>query len=65
MNSELDLIPLKSVPYKVNKDTKEKKLISVDVENEKGVPAGKFGWCITCRGRSDLYCRETRHPVCS
>ena len=29
------------------------------------IPAGKFGWCIMCRGQANLYCKDTRHPVCS
>ena len=33
--------------------------------NEQGIPAGKFGWCVCCRGTANLYCKHTRHPVCS
>jgi hypothetical protein len=50
---------------KIMKDDKYKKSINVYLENEKGIPAGKFGWCIVCRDKADVYCRETRHPVCS
>ena len=37
----------------------------VDITNEIGVPAGKFGWCIMCRGPANLYCKDTRYPVCA
>mmetsp|Transcript_7302 Transcript_7302/g.12325 ORF Transcript_7302/g.12325 Transcript_7302/m.12325 type:complete len:227 (+) Transcript_7302:1101-1781(+) len=33
--------------------------------NERGQPSGKFGWCIACRSTANLYCKHTRHPVCS
>jgi len=33
--------------------------------NELGVPSGKFGWCVACRATANLYCKHTRHPVCS
>jgi brefeldin A-inhibited guanine nucleotide-exchange protein len=33
--------------------------------NEVGAPSGKFGWCVACRGTANLYCKHTRHPVCS
>jgi hypothetical protein len=35
------------------------------VVNEQGIPCGKFGWCISCRQPANLYCKHTRHPVCS
>lgn len=37
----------------------------MDIKNELGVTSGKFGWCIVCRGQANLYCKDTRHPVCS
>ena len=37
----------------------------VDITNELGIPAGKFGWCIMCRGPANLYCKDTRYPVCA
>lgn len=42
-----------------------KKQIQVDIKNEHAIPAGKFGWCIVCRNQANLYCKDTRHPVCS
>ena len=44
---------------------KSKKHIPVEIKNEMDIPAGKFGWCIMCRGQANLYCKDTRHPVCS
>jgi hypothetical protein len=37
----------------------------VQLANEQGLPNGKFGWCISCRAAANLYCKHTRHPVCS
>lgn len=37
----------------------------VQLTNEQGLPSGKFGWCISCRAAANLYCKHTRHPVCS
>lgn len=33
--------------------------------NEKGQPAGKFGWCTCCRLPANYFCIATRLPVCS
>jgi len=51
MRRDLEQITLKSVPLKVGgKDqAKAKKQVQVDIKNEQGVIAGKFGWCIVCR----------------
>lgn len=67
MRRDLEQITLKSVPLKVGgKDqAKAKKQVQVDIKNEQGVIAGKFGWCIVCRAQANLYCKDTRHPVCS
>lgn len=77
MRKELDDITLRSVPFKsvnsatlskkgtTDDQTKSKKNIHVDLKNELDAPAGKFGWCIMCRGQANLYCKDTRHPVCS
>lgn len=66
MNNELNNIVIRSVPIKVKKeDQKNRKQIQVDVKNESGIPTGKFGWCIVCRNQANLYCKDTRHPVCS
>ena len=67
MRLELEQVQLKSVPIKVaaKKEEKPRKQAPVDVKNEQGILAGKFGWCIVCRGQANLYCKDTRHPVCS
>jgi len=73
MKKDLESITLRSVPLKVQvqpkkgapEETKQKKHIQVEIKNEIGVLAGKFGWCINCRGQANLYCKDTRHPVCS
>ena len=66
MRTEIDSIPLRSVPMKVKKDeTKTRKTENVEIRNESGQPSGKFGWCIVCRNSANLYCKDTRHPVCS
>jgi hypothetical protein len=33
--------------------------------SEKGLPAGKFGWCTCCRLPAGYFCIATRLPVCS
>lgn len=38
---------------------------SLELTNELGIPGGKFGWCVSCRASANLYCKHTRHPVCS
>lgn len=40
-------------------------MIPVEVSNEVGLKNGKFGWCIVCRNPANLYCKDTRHPVCT
>ena len=60
----------KQVPVNVVPDVSEsgnniKKFSAVDITNELGITAGKFGWCLVCRNKADLYCKDTRHPVCS
>ena len=63
-------IPLRQVPLeKVGKRTDAKAgkqdEPKVVVANERGDVNGKFGWCFMCRSKADLYCKDTRHPVCS
>ncbi len=62
MDGEIRGIPFKSVP-ETQSDRRE--LQPVDIENEVSCKAGKFGWCIVCRKEAHLYCKHTRHPVCS
>ena len=66
MQEELDNVPLSAVPGgKRKKKEKPDERAEVVLMNEKGIPAGKFGWCVACRGTAGLYCKHTRHPVCS
>lgn len=63
---EIDLIPLRSVPLICDTDDlKYKKIVSVNIENENSVISGKFGWCFVCRKTANVYCKETRVPVCN
>lgn len=77
MRKELSSLTLKSVPPKLISPSQKgssddqasrprsSKMPQVDLKNEHGIQAGKFGWCIVCRGQANLYCKDTRHPVCS
>ena len=78
MKEELEGIPLTAVPRLNGKkkkkaaaqvddaeDKQEREKAELNLVNEQGVPAGKFGWCVACRGTANLYCKHTRHPVCS
>mmetsp|Transcript_22234 Transcript_22234/g.16666 ORF Transcript_22234/g.16666 Transcript_22234/m.16666 type:complete len:141 (+) Transcript_22234:205-627(+) len=66
MNVEINSIALRSVPFKLKKDDpKPKKMVTANIKNEHEIPSGKFGWCIQCRNTANLYCKDTRHPVCS
>ena len=59
-------IPLRSVPLTLDADVPAYRLLTkVELENEIGEMAGYFGWCIMCRGSANLYCKETRVPICS
>ncbi len=40
-------------------------LAHIQVENENGEISGKFGWCFVCRRQANLYCKDTRVPLCS
>ena len=58
--------PLRSVPLVLNpNDPHYRKITQVESKNENNAPAGKFGWCVVCRSSADLYCKESRDPVCS
>ena len=64
------MIPLNPIPIAhgnkvVEGEPKKKSLPALDIQNEKGIAAGKFGWCMVCRNKADLYCKDTKHPVCS
>lgn len=64
---ELENIPHRAVPLVLNPDDpKYRALIRVPgLVNEVKNPAGYFGWCFVCRGPADLYCKDTRIPICS
>ena len=59
------MIPLNPIPIANEGEPKKKSLKPVDIQNEMGISAGKFGWCMVCRNKADLYCKDTKHPVCS
>ena len=60
------MIPIRSVPYILNPDDPYyRKLRVVYIHNEAGVLRSKFGWCVICRNTADLYCKDTRDPICS
>ena len=59
-------LPLKAVPWNLEADSLSfRMLVKPDIRNESGENAGYFGWCIMCRSTANLYCKETRVPVCS
>ena len=35
------------------------------LKNEAGLEAGRYGWCSVCRNSADMFCGDTKHPVCS
>lgn len=66
LSKELSLIPLRSVPL-INEtdDLKYKKIMTVSIDNEQNVVSGKFGWCFVCRKSANVYCKDSRVPVCT
>ena len=76
---ELSEISLLAVPPKFKKKPAEgeetagagatpffdKDEVPAGLVNELGILSGKFGWCVACRATANLYCKHTRHPVCS
>jgi len=63
---ELEHIPQRSVPFSFDPaDPHYRALTKVELTNERGNSAGIFGWCFVCRGTANLYCKETRIPVCT
>mmetsp|Transcript_16231 Transcript_16231/g.13814 ORF Transcript_16231/g.13814 Transcript_16231/m.13814 type:complete len:413 (-) Transcript_16231:210-1448(-) len=66
LKQELENIPLRTVPLVMNPDDpKYRSLMKVPIHNEIESPAGYLGWCFVCRGPADLYCKDTRVPICS
>jgi len=66
LNKEVSLVPIRSVPL-INEtdDLKYKKIMTVDIENEQNMSSGKFGWCFICRKSANVYCKDSRVPVCN
>jgi brefeldin A-inhibited guanine nucleotide-exchange protein len=63
-----DVQTIRSVPEKESELAENRDyrwIVNPDIENEKGIPSGFFGWCIICRNRADIYCKESRYPICS
>lgn len=59
-------IPFRTVPLSLDPNDKSYQIdYQVDLLNEKQEPCGRFGWCVLCRKTADLYCKDTRLPVCS
>lgn len=60
------LVPIEVVPAAgcLNQQCYNR-VISVNSLNEQNIRAGRFGWCFLCRKSANLYCKETRVPVCS
>lgn len=60
------VIPLKSVPIKLNPDDPYyQNIYNVRIENENGSQNGLFGWCVICRKEANFYCKDFRVPICS
>ena len=64
-DAELSRIPLRSVGTSLTSKDEAPNRVPVEILNEAGNVSGKFGWCISCRGKANLFCKDTRHPVCS
>jgi brefeldin A-inhibited guanine nucleotide-exchange protein len=65
-NEDIDTI--RSVPTRDTELTSNRDyrwIVNPEIDNEKGVPSGLFGWCFVCRSRADIYCRDSRYPICS
>ena len=66
LQEEIKKVPYKAVPTRSDANDPKYRLIKpVKLENELGEPAGTVGWCFVCRGPANLYCKETRIPLCS
>ena len=66
LREEIAKLSIQSVPPRSeHNDAKYKSLKAVNLENELGEQAGIMGWCFVCRGPANLYCKDTRVPVCS
>ena len=45
--------------------SKQDEFPPVKIKNEIGLEAGRYGWCTVCRNTANLFCGDTKHPVCS
>ena len=67
INYETNKIPLRTIPSNVDQilnNIKYRSVHNANIENEKGFISGNFGWCVICRQKADLYCLNTRLPIC-
>ena len=67
-NRDVGMIPLRTVPLvqDINKQIYKKvNSIKVSLLNERDIENGTFGWCFVCRKKAELYCRDSRIPLCS
>lgn len=61
-----NIVPQRPVPTVMDpNDPQYRQTILVDITNEVGEVAGRFGWCVVCRKTANLYCKDSRLPVCS
>jgi len=66
LREEIAKLHIQAVPARSeHNDSKYKSLKPVQLENELGEQAGIMGWCFLCRGPANLYCKDTRVPICS
>jgi brefeldin A-inhibited guanine nucleotide-exchange protein len=67
LTKQLETMPLTPVPGKGSfpEFFQMKSLLELPIVNENGILSGKFGWCFICRKSANLYCKDTRVPVCS
>lgn len=59
LNEKIAKVPLNPIP------SGKKECPDVSITNELGFEVGRFGWCISCRNAANLWCKDTKHPVCS
>jgi hypothetical protein len=59
LEESVSRIPVNPIP------SGKKDCPDVALTNELGFEVGRFGWCISCRNAANLWCKDTRHPVCS
>ena len=68
MGKDPTIVPFRSVPLIEDKDRQNYKKVNkvrVDLVNELQNKNGTFGWCFVCRESAELFCKDTRVPLCS